>query len=440
MKFRYQALSLAVFLLPGVGIAMAEPTDVTRSASVTADIEVPLGHNVPVQAATRFTKIAVADDQTVTVTPMSDTEFLVRGKEAGSTNIIIYNDAHLVQVVNVRVTQDVAMILADLEALFPEQEFRLRRVNDHLYVEGEVEDSVMESRVLSVLQSYSADVINALTVKSPGQVALQVRFLEASREDIKQIGLGNIISRPGDFAFMTTSSLVSGLSPKTSGTLYGGSGGVQIDVLIDALEEKGIVKTLASPTLVSSSGETASFLAGGEFPIPVAAEFDRLTIEFREFGVGLEFQPEVLGNDRVNLRVKPEVSQVDSRNSITLSGFEIPSLIVRKADTSIELRDGQTFAIAGLLQNSYDNDVSQTPLLGDIPVLGALFRSTRFRESETELIILVTPRLLNSGDEPDYVETLMTTVTEPSEAELFFLGLVSGDRDLSADTAGGTTE
>lgn len=414
-------------------LAQSTPRDLTTPAQLSyqpSELDVSVGRSEPVQARASFNKIAVANDEIIDVTPMSDLQFLVRGKMVGRTNILIYRDGTLIDSMEVKVNQDLDSIHADLKALFPDHEFKLRRVANKIYIEGEVNDTSTEDRVLQIVESYAPDnVINALDV----QRALKVRFLEASREDIKQLGLGNVISRPGDFTFSTSASIISGLAANTTGTLYGGSGATSLDISLAALEEKGIIRTLAEPNLVATSGEEASFLAGGEFPVPVAAEDQRVTIEFREFGVGLEFEPKVLSKDRVSLKVQPEVSQVDSRNAIRVSGFEIPSLIVPKADTSVELRDGQTFAIAGLLQNSYDNDVMQTPFLGDIPVLGALFRSTRFRENETELIILVTPTLINAAEAPPATQEVMIDVQEPSEAELFFLGLVTSDKGSIED-------
>tara|TARA_Y100000052_G_scaffold27404_1_gene35082 strand:+ start:3818 stop:5164 length:1347 start_codon:yes stop_codon:yes gene_type:complete len=391
-----------------------------------SELALAVGRSEPVFSNVSFNKVAVSDDEVVEVTPMSDRQLLIRGKSVGRTNVIVYEDGTLVKMINVEVTQDLDSIEADLKALFPEHEFKLRRVAEKIYIEGEIEDTTIEERVINVVESYAPDkVINALTVKSPRQVALKVRFLEASRDDIKQLGLGNFIARAGDFAFSSPAALVSGLAPNTNGIIYGGSDRTTLDVLIQALEEKGTIRTLAEPNLVATSGQPASFLAGGEFPVPIAAEDNRITIEFREFGVSLDFEPEVLSKDRVNLKVKPEVSQVDQRNSIRLSGFEIPSLIVRKADTNVELTSGQTFAIAGLLQNSYDNNVVQTPFIGDVPIIGSLFRSTRFRERETELIILVTPVLINAAEQISAEKEVLPDVQKPSEAELFLLGDVS---------------
>lgn len=414
-----------------LAFADSTPLDLTASsishqASAPRQVSLSVGRSSPIMIGTAFNKVAVANDAVIDVTPMSDTQLLLRGKDVGRTNIILYKDGRLVDMMEVQVAQDLDSIQGDLKALFPQHNFKLRRVASRIYVEGLVNDTQIAGRVIDVVESYAPDnVINALTVESPRQVALKVRFLEAGRDSVKQLGIGNVIGRPGDFIFSTGAGLVSGEAPVSAGTLFGGSGSVSIDVMLQALEEKGVIRTLAEPNLVATSGSSASFLAGGEFPIPVAADEKRIAIEFREFGVSLDFSPEVISKDRVALHVQPEVSQVDSRNAIRASGFEIPALIVRKADTTIELRDGQTFAIAGLLQNSYDNDVLQTPFLGDIPVLGSLFRSTRFRENETELIILVTPVLMNASEQPDTPVALASDVEKPSQIDLFVRGRIN---------------
>ena len=195
---------------------------------------------------------------------------------------------------------------------------------------------------------------------------------------------------------------------------------------IQALEEKGVIRTLAEPNLVSMSGDTASFLAGGEFPIPISADDGQIAIEFRQFGVSLAFTPTVRGDGIINLEVSPEVSQIDSTNSVRLSGIEIPSLRVRRADTTIELRNSQSFAIAGLLQNDVTTTKSQVPWIGDVPVLGSLFRSSRYKNSETELVIIVTPHLVQPAPDMSDLATPVDNLTHPTDMELLLNGQLEG--------------
>lgn len=244
-----------------------------------------------------------------------------------------------------------------------------------------------------------------------------------------ELGIGSEVSRAGDFLFATGSGLLSGGAPQSILNILGGSGGVNIDFFLEALEERGVIRTLAEPNLVARSGETASFLAGGEFPVPVAADEDTISIQFREFGVSLEFTPRILSNNKMSLEVSPEVSQLDPRNSVRLANVEIPALSVRRANTIIELSDGESFAIAGLIQNTVDTTSVQTPWLGDVPVLGALFRSNRFRENETELVIIITPRIVLPAPAGTRIPDPLTGTQMPSEAERILLGHLAPQPD-----------
>ena len=203
------------------------------------------------------------------------------------------------------------------------------------------------------------------------------------------------------------------------------TGGVTLTSFIDALKEDGLVKILAKPTLVTLSGQEASFLAGGEFPIPVPQREDTITIEFRTFGVGLSFTPTVLSDRQISLRVAPEVSELDFANAVSLSGFVVPALTTRRVSTVVELADGQSFAIAGLLDESVRESISRFPVLGDIPILGALFRSVSFQKSETELVIIVTPHLVKPVDVAQ--QPLPTDAfIEPNDVEFLLLGKLEG--------------
>ncbi len=233
----------------------------------------------------------------------------------------------------------------------------------------------------------------------------------------------------GDFVIALLNPIAVAATPASVLAVGFQRSGVALDTFIDALESKGAAKLLAKPNLIALSGDTARFLAGGEFPIPVAQEEGAITIEFKEFGVSLAFTPTVIGEDLINLVVNPEVSQLDFATAVVTDlGFRVPGLTTRRATTTIELRDGQSFAIAGLLQETLSSNVNQIPWLGDVPVLGALFRSTRYQRNETELVILVTVHLVK----PALLSQLATpadTYTPPNDYELFFLGRVAGKPD-----------
>lgn len=382
------------------------------------------GASLPISATEVFANLAVSEPSIADASPVSTTEYYVRGREVGSTNILLYSDnGRLIQIVDLKVTPDIDAIRTDLDALFPDALVTLYPVADRIRVSGTVLDAETKDGILAVIESYAPDrVINAMKLALPEQVLLEVRFVEASRDDIKEIGFGSEIANSNNFLLLTTPSLVSGPVEKTAATLFGGSGDVSIDVFLRALEEKGVVRTLAEPNLVARSGEEANFLAGGEFPVPVAADDGAITIEFKNFGVSLGFTPTVVNRDRIVLDVTPEVSQLDPRNSVRLSDVEIPALSVRKVETTVELGDGQSFAIAGLIQNTYDSTSVQTPLLGDIPILGALFRSSRFRENETELVVIITPRLVKPVNSPSDLKDPLAHSELPTGAERYLMG------------------
>ena len=391
---------------------------------VERDLSVVVNRSTPVEITRAFKRIAVSQPEIADASPTADNRLYVRGRKIGSTNILVYDDdGRLVEIIDVRVQHDIGAVRADIAALFPGVEVDLRTVASRLHVRGDVPDDAIAAEIMEIAASYAPEaVINALNVNSPQQVMLEVRFVEASREDVKEIGLGSDVSSAGDFIFSTGAGLLSGSTPKTLGAIFANSGDVNIDLFLRALEEKGIIRTLAEPNLVARSGETASFLAGGEFPVPVAADEDRISIEFREFGVSLSFTPTIISGAKMSLEVRPEVSQLDPRNSVRLSDVEIPALSVRRANTIVELADGESFAIAGLIQNTVDSTSVQTPWLGDVPILGALFRSNRFRENETELVIIITPRLVQPAARGRTLSDPLQGREEPSESERLLLG------------------
>jgi pilus assembly protein CpaC len=285
----------------------------------------------------------------------------------------------------------------------------------------------------------------------PQQVMLEVRFIEATRQAGRELGLqwnvfnrrtlANIGSRqpsdnlpinaqgpnvkPDDLtisAAQVAAGVLSGTAP--FGFLVSRllSGSTNIDVLINALEQKGVARSLAEPNLVALSGDTASFLAGGEFPIPVPGALGQVTIDYKRYGVGLAFTPTVLREGLINLKIEPEVSQLDTSNPVQVAGISVPPLIVRRASTTVELRDGQSFAIGGLLQNQGKTAQQQLPWIGDVPVLGALFRSTQYQKNETDLAIIVTPRLVRPMRPGDPMKTPLDNTLPPNDADLFLMG------------------
>ncbi len=391
-----------------------------RTAAATDEmLVVEKGRSAVVEANAPFTTLVVADPDIAEAMATSNQSFFLRGKMPGSTTVLIYGaSGQIAELINVEVELGLDELRTDLSNLLPGEDIQVYPVHDGIFLDGKLTTAAAADMALQVAERYvPGGVANGLSIGQSQQVLLEVRFLEASRNAVKEIGFGNTIDA-NDVIASTDSGTVSGLPEKTV-ALFTNVGNENIDVRLRALEEKGVIRTLAEPNLVALSGDTASFLAGGEFPIPVGQRDGEISVEFKKFGVGLDFTPTVLGDGLVNLRVRPEVSALDRNNGIRASNIEIPGISVRRADTTIELRDGQAFAVAGLLQNDYSNDVRQTPWLGNVPVLGALFSSKRYQRHESELVIIVTPRLVQPAAHPDMLASPLDAFAEPSESEFF---------------------
>ena len=404
-----------------------------RSAAAGAErLELRRGKSAVVEADAAFATIVVADPEIAEAMPTSNRSFFVRGKQPGGTTVLIYDEAGAIaELIEVEVKLGLDELRGDLRRLLPGEIIDVYAVHDGVYLDGKVTTAAAAEMALQLAERHvPGGVANGLSVGQSQQVMLEVRFLEASRNAVREIGFGNTINA-NDVVVGTESGTVSGLLEKTL-AVFTNVGGENIDIRLRALEEKGVIRTLAEPNLVALSGDTASFLAGGEFPIPVASRDNEVTVEFKKFGVSLDFTPTVLGDGLVNLRVRPEVSALDRGNGIRASNIDIPGISVRRADTTVELHDGQAFAIAGLLQNNYSNDVRQTPWIGNVPVLGALFSSKRYQRNETELVIIVTPRLVQPFSHPEAVASPLDAVAEPTEAELFLLGQTTATPAISS--------
>ena len=379
-----------------------------------------------------FKEVRVANADIADVVVLTDRSFHVTGKKGGKTSVLLYDqDKQLIDIINVTVGYDLVELKQSLFETLPGERVEVRQLGTGIYLSGEVSSPNIAAQAEKIAQVYApGKVTNGISVNDSHQVMLEVRFVEATRDAVKELGLGLLTQKPGEFggasggSFINSSGngLVSGNIPSLAGALLGNIGGASLDVNIQALEEQGVIRTLAEPNLVSMSGDSASFLAGGEFPIPVAASDDRIGIEFRQFGVGLSFTPTVLDDGIINLEVKPEVSQIDTSNAVRIGGVEIPALRVRRADTTVELRNGQSFAIAGLLQNESSNSKVQVPWLGDVPILGSLFRSSRYKKRETELVIIITPRLVQPASDISDLATPLDYSKAPSEIDMFLNG------------------
>ena len=369
------------------------------------------------------TKIVIAQPDIAEIVATTDRSFYVRGVDFGATNLLVYGPGgRLLQVIDVRVGYDAAALQQDLMAALPGETIQVRNLGEGLLLTGQVSNTGAAAKAKLVADKFAPDAVtSALTVRASQQVILEVRILEASRSALQDVGV-NLNALNSSFQLLTGQGLIGTTPAQGTLALTGGSGDTSIDTFLRVLEEKGLVRTLARPNLVAVSGEKASFLAGGEFPFPVPQDEDKVTIEFRPYGVKLNFQPVVQDNGLIRLAVEPEVSQLDPSNSLRFANITIPALTVRRTSTTLELKSGDSFVVAGLFQHDYQNVARQLPLLGDLPVLGALFRSARWKKNETELVIVVTPRLATTQDIATAGQITQLPGQAPTPADLLFRG------------------
>ncbi len=354
--------------------------------------------------------IFVANPAIADVQVMSPTLVYVYGRQTGATRLFaIAEDERLLLDRRVSVSHDLTTLESALNELLPGRAIRVQTVSGGILLTGEVANGAEAEDAMRLAARFigeNGEVLNRLSVAAPAQVMLKVRVAEVSRSVSKQLGFNwEGAAQFGNFSFLygLGEDIVFGdagqvIRPEGRQVLFGSwrSDSLNLNNMIDALADDGLITLLAEPNLTALSGETATFLAGGEFPIfiPQEDEGGAFTVDYRSFGVSLAFNPTVLGDQRINLRVRPEVSELSSAGALRSGTVEIPAVVTRRAETTVELASGQSFAIAGLLESSSNQGISKYPFLGDIPVLGALFRSTTFQQDESELVIIVTPYLV----------------------------------------------
>jgi pilus assembly protein CpaC len=437
---------LAAALLASATL-VTSPAYAQSAADIHAgDLEVAINKSQIVTADRPIDRAMIGNEKIADVLPVSDRSIYILGKEVGTTSLTLYDKMNrVIAVMDISVGPDAEALRAQLAEMFPDQSIDVRVTNGKLMLSGVVKDAGIAGRAAQLASAFAGDnVINMLAVGSPQQVMLEVRFAEVNRTVGEKLGVSGFAnSLDGDFRAVTGRGVSAVPDPVLGTRLQSDSlldnfgvfsalfqlGDVNIEAFLNALEEQGMSKTLAEPTLVALSGEKASFLAGGEFPIPVvqglggtgAGGQGAITIQFKSFGVSLGFTPTVLGDKVINLIVEPEVSSLDPSSSVTINGLTVPGLQTRRASTTLELRDGESFVLAGLLRTEYQTNAQQLPILGSIPIIGSLFRSTEFQKGETELLIVVTPRLVKPI-RPDQVQLPTDRVADPDATETLLFG------------------
>jgi pilus assembly protein CpaC len=420
---------------------------VTRSKSRTFEVGVP------------FASAVVGSPDIADVLPMSDRILYVQGKKVGTTNVTIFDkNKRIIAILDVDVTVDTRAVADRIRANIDSKGITVSSSQEQLIVGGHAKSAVEAEQAVAIAKAAAPELqlVNLIKIASPQQVLLKVRFIEASRSAERDLGVnwfgsnkkGGFGSGLGSLTAPNPAYEASGSNPtnqilplfNSAGTL-GGSGatpfsvalatvaskGMNIDLLVSALEQKGLARRLAEPDLVALSGDTASFLAGGQVPVPAVQPGGTgttpvITTQYQPYGVQLTFMPTVLANGVINLRLNPSVSELDYANAVQISGFNIPALSTRQAQTTIELRDGQSFAIAGLLQSDGLRNISQVPWVGSVPVLGSLFRSSQYQQKETDLVVIVTPSLVVPAAPNQKLATPLDNRLPANDADFFLMG------------------
>ncbi|MFT4057454.1 MAG: type II and III secretion system protein family protein [Novosphingobium sp.] len=436
----------AVPSLAAVSVAPAE----AQTASVVhpaQDVSLSIGSGQLVNVPGSMADVFVANDAVADVQVKSAKQFYVFGKAGGTTTVYASNAAGaVVWSGTVRVGSNLDSVDSMLRLAIPDARIGVSTMGSNTFLlTGTIknpEDAAEAERLVTAYAGKEANVISRLRIATPLQVNLQVRIAEVSRSLVKSLSV-NITSSDattgakfvigqgsGKFPSYTSGGAVgigteetagaSVISPNSTGTTLGLGGkllGIDLLGALDAGETVGLASTLAQPNLTALSGETADFLAGGEFPIPLSQGLGSTSIEYKKYGISLSYTPTVLANGRISMRVRPEVSELSSEGAVTLNGYEIPALTVRRTETTIELGSGQSFMIAGLLSNTATNTIQKMPGAGDLPILGSLFRSTSYKRGETELVIIVTPYLVNPMNSSSQVALPTDGFNSPNELQ-----------------------
>ncbi|WP_434288631.1 type II and III secretion system protein family protein [Celeribacter sp. SCSIO 80788] len=428
-----KTLNLIKAALVGLAVIGASPTGAfaeklrVMTGSPSGVLNVPMNRAVVVESDEPFAEISIANAAIADISTLSERSIYVLGRAPGMTTMtLLAPDGSLITNVQVQVTPDVTEFKERLRQIMPNEIIEVRTANDGIVLSGTISSAIMMNRAIELADRYAPGrVSNMMNIGGTQQVMLKVRFAEMSRSVSKSFTANVGVTYGGNDASSTaTLGGSAGGDGQGQFSIAGKIGDTELSVLLEAMEEKGLVRTLSEPNLTALSGQQAKFLAGGEYPIPVR-DNDGVSIDYKPFGVELEFTPRVVNGDQINLEMRAAVSGVDSSVNYTVDGFTLNSFKRRETSTTVELRDGQSFAIAGLLQDDFEDLVGQVPWLGDIPVLGALFRSSDYTRRQSELVIIVTPHLVTPVN--GMALSLPTDrVKIPTESDLFLFGKTFG--------------
>lgn len=426
LAFRISALAAALLSTAALAQPAANQPIASFEARTGLALTLPINKSQSLRVPRPFARIAIGNPKIADVTPVTDNVAYLIGVAVGTTNLTLYDKAGtVIAVVDVAVVPDAQGLKQKLADIMPTEALGVQSANDALVLQGTASSATAVQRAVTLAEAYApGKVINMMSVGTAQQILLEVRFAEMQRGTAKALGV-NMVNYGAGAGSLTANNGGTIVAPPNgiSGAFAGAFGFAGLNFTLQALERDGLVRTLAQPNIIALSGETANFLAGGEFPVPTGVAVNgQVSIEFKQFGVALAFTPTLLEDGLINLLVAPEVSSLDPAAGIDLNGFRIPGLRVRRARTTLELRDGQTFALAGLIQSDFRDTMNRVPILGRIPILGALFRSGSFDRQETELVILVTPRIVRPVAAGTALQLPTDRIHEPSDGDFFLMG------------------
>ena len=444
---KHRVFILAFFLLLVISPVRTRAADsLVQETMAAKKLNLVSGKSSILKSTLPIKRVSIANPDIADFLLLSPHDIYLTGKTAGTTNLTLWQNNKVTEIYDLEVAYDLSRLKQQVHEVLPEEkDLQIISTNDSITLAGRMINTANLSKVTALARSYApkGKINNLVQVGGVHQVMLEVRIAEIARSTTKELGINFNYVNNGDFGVSLLGGLSELVSPTDSNLATSGApfnlrvspavnalfrfhnGNSTWTGLIDALQEDGLVKVLAEPTLIALSGQTANFLAGGEFPIPVPQGLGTVAIDYKKFGVGLNFTPTVLSENVISIQVAPEVSELDFTTAVQFSGFVVPGITTRRASTTIELADGQSFAIAGLLRDSIKSQVSKFPLLGDIPILGALFRSQSFLKNKTELIIIVTPHLVKPLNMAK--QTVPTDYyIEPNDAEFYLEGRMEG--------------
>ena len=400
-----------------------QTTTLPTQSQGSAPLRVMVGKSLLINTTERLKRVSVTDPSIAVPQVITSTQILVHGKAPGEVSLLIWDELERSRSFDLRVDVDVSACAEEEHRVFPDEQITVTPSRAAIVLSGHVSTEDVAKRAGELASAYSPKVINVLTFGPQGaqEVLLQVKFAEVDRSALDTLGFNIFSTGAANTIGTITTGQFGGVGPQTLGQPQGSGGttgtstinnvlnlfvfrpDINLGATIQALETKNLLEILAEPNLIAVNGKDASFLAGGQFPFPIVQPgngFTAVTISFKEFGVRLQFKPEIMPNGNIHLHVAPEVSTLDFSNALTISGFTVPALSTRKADTEFELQDGQSFVIAGLMDNRVTDIYNKIPGLGDIPILGKFFQSKSAQKSHSELMVLCTVRRISPNTEP----------------------------------------